>query len=530
MTSYLCISGLTHSFGGPPVLADLDLEITALPDQPAPAVCLMGPNGAGKSTLVGILIGAIRPSPGTTIEILGTDSRGLKPARFATLGVAESRQEARDVNPELTVFTNLCLIPRLAQVPWWRRLLFFRHRCTQVRAFRRCVGEELSELGCQELVRRLDEPAGNLSYGWRKILSILRVHYSDCQLALLDEPYAGLDPSKADLVQSLIETWRAAGRAVLFVEHIRTAAMRRYIEDTASRVTVLQGGRIVLDGLPAGVLSSSSFQAVYLGEMGKSELSGHRQPVGTEDASALEMENVRARYDRRDVLRIERYRQAEGSFVLLVGPNGSGKSTMLGCLHRIGEQVEGTVRLFTERIDGVAAAAVARRAVAFVPQRDRLYDDLSVARNLEIALGSPPARAEREETRLRLEQHFPALAERRDQVAGSLSSGERAQLAVALALARQPRLLVADEISIGLDGLGAKRLLWILGSLRDQGRTVLLAEQSYQAALRQCDRVVALRDGRLEWQAPPCDFSPEVQGALFAGRPLDPSATAEGRQ
>lgn len=531
---FLRIEGLKHSFGGDPVLDISELGIVGEDGIPAPAICLIGPNGAGKSTLLDIISGSLRANPKAKVQIL--DERRVQEhsqAGLARNGVQATLQGNRDVIPDLSVFSNLCLVPRLAAESWWRRLVFFRARSRRLKMFRDEVVSTFMRYSCDELLEHIDDPAHVLSYGWRKLLSAFRVSLSGAELLLLDEPFAGLDPGKTELLERLIETWRRNGRAVIFVEHIRSAAMRRVIESAASQVVVLDRGKIAQKGTPDEVFESTVFADVYLGgdvDSGPVARQGGPERFGAINGGesdtdrptpALDLQDVTARYSSEPVLQIDTFALAPASFVLLVGPNGSGKSTLLGCVHQLVTRADGSVMVFGHDRRGLALHDLVRMGVAAVPQTDRLYADLTVRRNLAIAAGRGRDGNRRMQEILGL---FPILRERGAQVAGSLSSGEQAQAALALALALlpQPRLLLADELSIGLDSRGADRLQSLLSSLVEKdGCAVLLAEQSFQAALRRCCLVIGLREGTVERVWEPAEFTKDVQRAFFSGMALD---------
>jgi branched-chain amino acid transport system ATP-binding protein len=515
------VRDLTHAFGGQRVLDDVAFRVDASPGQPALSLCIIGPNGAGKTTLLDVLSGFLKPDPRATVNVLGKTIHGSGPEALALRGVARTFQGALDVVPELSVLANLSLVSSITSVPWWKRLIRLRWWRGLEMGMRRDIEHALAETGCEELVPKLEEPAGTLSFGWRRVVSALRVHLSGSRLILLDEPFAGLDLVKLRLVQHLISIWRKEGRTVIFVEHIRSSAMRSVIETTAERMLVLDRGRILLDGPPAEVLGDWRFVRAYTGT-GKPSAAKARRVSGAacrydHARSVLQFRGIKASYNGMPVLRGIDATVREGSHVLVVGPNGAGKSTLLGTVHRIGEQVEGEVLLGTSTVlSSLPAFEVARRGVGFVPQRDRVFSDRTVARNLAAAASG----LKRHLRRARIQEVltlFPALASRLGQVAGTLSDGEQTQLALALALVRHPNVLLADEISIGLDHSSSRNVLNLLRKRVEEGMALATAEQVYQTALELCDWVLALRDGRVFWEGPPEEFNEDIQVRLFSG-------------
>jgi ABC-type branched-subunit amino acid transport system ATPase component len=148
-----------------------------------------------------------------------------------------------------------------------------------------------------------------------------------------------------------------------------------------------------------------------------------------------------------------------------------------------------------------------------------VFPELPVRRNFSIAVSMLPAR----ERKVRIAEAlgvFPGLERLMKQKAGALSGGEQAELAVALALVQGPAVLLADEISVGLDFVRAREVVAVLRDCLAAGLALVSAEQFYQVALEICDRVLALREGATVWQGPPQEFSRDRQTRLFSGLPL----------
>jgi branched-chain amino acid transport system ATP-binding protein len=181
-----------------------------------------------------------------------------------------------------------------------------------------------------------------------------------------------------------------------------------------------------------------------------------------------------------------------GAIVALLGANGAGKSTTLraigGLLPSEPARIAGGRIVF----DGVALTGlpphrIARAGVALVPERDKIFSTLTVEQNLALAPGDGDAR---------VMSLFPALAARRKVRAGSLSGGERQMLALACALQARPRLLLVDELSLGLAPTMVKSLMRVIGELRRQlGLSVVLVEQNAAAALAVADYAYVLTNG-----------------------------------
>jgi len=196
-----------------------------------------------------------------------------------------------------------------------------------------------------------------------------------------------------------------------------------------------------------------------------------------------------------------------GEIAALLGPNGAGKTTTLraisGFLDADDARItEGRVRFRGEPITGLLPYTLARRGLVLVPERDKIFESLTVGENLRASAGrprddAPPLSVER------VLAYFPAIASRQRQVAGYLSGGERQMLAIASALLCQPRVLLVDELSLGLAPVVVGQLMDNLRRLRDElGVAILLVEQNAAAALEIADRGYVIEHGRIVHAAP----------------------------
>jgi branched-chain amino acid transport system ATP-binding protein len=188
---------------------------------------------------------------------------------------------------------------------------------------------------------------------------------------------------------------------------------------------------------------------------------------------------------------------AEAECVAVLGSNGAGKTTLLSTIAGLLRPTAGRIRYLGEEIGGLEAHRLCEQRLSLVPEGAQLFSEMTVLENLE--LGAYPSRA-RAQARVNLERWFelfPRLAERRKQLAGALSGGERQLLAIARALMSEPRLLLLDEPSLGLAPLAIEHVFDILARLRQDGLTILLVEQNVSHALELADRAYIVESGRV---------------------------------
>jgi branched-chain amino acid transport system ATP-binding protein len=239
-----------------------------------------------------------------------------------------------------------------------------------------------------------------------------------------------------------------------------------------------------------------------------SELSSERTGPA---ASVLELEGVSAAYGPFRALFDVSFAVAEGSVTALIGPNGAGKTTVARVCSGLLAPTSGRVLLEGEDITGVSAWRVARRGVVHAVEGRSVFASLTVEENLVLtfrqALGQKAVAATLE----RAYDTFPRLGERRGQEAGTLSGGEQRMLSLARVLAAPPRVLIADELSLGLAPIVVDEVYRVLGAIRDAGATLLIVEQQVTRALQLADHAVVLGKGAVQFAGPVAELQDEAE-------------------
>ena len=211
----------------------------------------------------------------------------------------------------------------------------------------------------------------------------------------------------------------------------------------------------------------------------------------------LDVRAVRAGYGAINVLWDVDLRFEANKLTTIIGPNGAGKTTLLRAIMGQIPITQGEIALDGRCLDGIDTWRMPDLGVALIPEGRMIFRDMSVAENL--LLGAYVVRAQADIAR-RIDHAyatFPRLAERRTQLAGSLSGGEAQMLAMARGLRADPRLLLIDEPSLGLAPMVVQEIFALLARLKAEGRTIVLVEQNTQRAVEIADQVYLMQGGRV---------------------------------
>ena len=206
-----------------------------------------------------------------------------------------------------------------------------------------------------------------------------------------------------------------------------------------------------------------------------------------------------------------------GSVTTVLGANGAGKSSLASAIAGVIHPSAGRVVFDGKDITGWSAHNVSKLGLAYVPESRNLFPHLSVKDNLWAQLRFSLPREQRKDAFERALSLFPVLAERRQQDAGTLSGGEQQMLSLARVLAAAPKLLIADEMSLGLAPLVVDVVFESLARARDEGITVLLVEQFVERALGLADRAVILRRGVVGWSGDASAAGDELLAEYLGG-------------
>lgn len=470
--------GLTKRYGGVTAIDSVDLAI------PRGAVFgVIGPNGAGKSTLVGLIGGALAPSNGS-ILYGGVDITALPAAERARQGIGRTYQIPRPFL-DMNVVENL-LVPLYSAKP-----AISRSQALEA------VEAVLTRTG---LVGEAKQIARNLPLLRRKRLEVARALMLKPRLLLLDEVGAGLVDSEVTELIQLIHSIADGQTAIVVVEHVI-----RIVRECCRQLAVLHVGAKFAEGPTDEALANKDVAAIYLGtahgggrtsKTHEPDPSPTLRPQTTAQETLLRVEGVTAGYGQARVLNGIDLEVRAGEAVAILGTNGAGKTTLANTICGSVRAGGGAIRFAGENITALPSHLRLRRGIAHCMEGRRIFPTLSVEENLLIAARGVD-NAERRRRLDRIFSLFPILHERRDKPGTALSGGEQQMLAIGRSLMSDPRLVIFDEVSLGLAPIVMDRLYETLRQLRSSGLTMLIIEQDVDRALDIADRALVLEHGRI---------------------------------
>jgi len=470
--------GLTKRYGGVTAIDNVDLAIPR-----GEVFGIIGPNGAGKSTLVGLIGGALPPSSGS-VFYEGADITLLLAAERARRGIGRTYQIPRPFL-DMTVAENL-------QVPLYsvNPLISRRHAEEMVEA-------NLLRTG---LAGAAKQTARNLTLLRRKRLELARALMLKPRVLLLDEVGAGLVESEVSELIELIHSISGDETSIVIVEHVI-----RIVRECCRRVAVIHVGAKFAEGRTDDVLADKEVATIYLGTAhgeGKAEV--RHGTVQTESSVAkaassevlLRLEGITAGYGQARVLNGIDLEVRAGEAVAILGTNGAGKTTLANAISGTVALTGGAIRFMGNDVTTLPSHMRMKCGIAHCMEGRRIFSTLSVEENLLIAARGVDA-AERRRRLDRMYGLFPALHERRDNPGTALSGGQQQMLAIGRSLMSDPKLIVFDEISLGLAPIVMDLLYKTLTELRSAGLTMLIIEQDVERAIDIADRACVLEHGRI---------------------------------
>ncbi|HXZ83305.1 MAG TPA: ATP-binding cassette domain-containing protein [Acidimicrobiales bacterium] len=490
---------ISKSFGGIVALSQLSLAIDE-----GEAVGLVGPNGAGKTTLFNCLLGLEHPDTGTVI-FDGAPIDHLPTFRRTRLGIGRTFQRL-ELFAGMTPREHVLVTERVrgGRGRLWRDLLGVGRPSREERrvtdALLRLVGLE----------KEADVPVEALSLGHGRLVELARALVGEPRLLMLDEPSSGLDQiERGELVSILRRVREERGATIVLVEHDL-----EMVAASTQRLVVLDFGRLIADGPVDAVLDDPAVRRAYLGQAPPASPAFRAEPgsatiprVGSAAVAPtpkeaapralLELHDVDVAYGPYRAVFGVSFSVAARSAVALVGSNGAGKSTVARVVSGLVNPSGGRIVFDGRDITGWPAWRIARLGIAHAPEGRSVFASLTVEENLALDFRRSVGPRGLAEALSRAYETYPRLGERRGQLAGTLSGGEQRMLALARVLAVPQRLLVVDELSLGLSPAIVDEVFVALGRVLESGTALLVIEQHVERVLQLARSVVVLSAGRV---------------------------------
>ena len=494
MANFLDVHSISKHFGGVVALRDVDLSLRA-----GEVHCLVGENGSGKSTLIKIISGVLHPEPGGRIVIEGREYPHLNPVQSTACGIQVIYQDL-SLFPNLTVAENIAIAghlgpPRLVN---WRRL----HLTAEAAMAR--IGASLDA----------DARVEDLSIANRQLVAICRAMAADAKLVIMDEPTASLTRHEVDALVRLVADLKRAGICIVFVSHRLDEVM-----EIAERVTVLRDGakvgefpaREMDDKRLATLMTGKAFAyRTYATDFGKSQTVlavSHLSRAGQYEDISFE---IRA-----------------GEIVGLTGLLGSGRTELALSLFGMNRPTSGEIRVDGKLLALKTNAQAIEAGIAYVSE-DRLNLGLvleqPISSNILLTvLDKLPNRfgLVAEKTRQRVARKWiKDLAIRApdpDNAVRTLSGGNQQRVVLAKWMATQPRLLILDSPTVGVDIAAKDGIYEVVRALAANGVAILLISDEVAEVFYHAHRVLVMRRGRLAGECVPHESSEaELQAVVDA--------------
>ena len=494
----LALSAVTKRFGGVNALSGFSLDVRA-----GELIGVVGPNGAGKSTLLSLVNGAQRPTAGEIVLDGIHRIDRLRTHRVARLGVARAHQIPRPF-ARMTVRENL--------------LVGSQHGSRGADAAR---ADEILEL-CG-LLDRSARLAGALPLLDLKRLEVARALSLQPRLILLDEVAAGLVAHEIDEITELIDGVHQRGITIMLVEHVQAL-----VQALAERVVVIDFGKLIAEGTPREIAEDPEVIRIYLGAGEEGATRRARDASQAPAAELLRAEGLCVDYGKLRALRNVDFQVGASEVVAVLGANGAGKTSLARSLAGIVPAAEGTIAFAGVDVTGLPAYKRARGGIAICHEGRRLFTSMKVRENLDLATYSGASGGNKDDLLARVYRLFPLLEQRAESLAGELSGGQQQMVAIARALMSDPRLVIFDELSLGLAPAIIDQIYEAIDEIRSWGISIVLIEQNAYRALGIADRAYVLERGTVSYVGPPepLEDPKTLRAAYFGGVVSSESALA----
>ena len=467
--------GISKTYPGTVALDAVDFSLRA-----GEIHALMGENGAGKSTLIKVLTGAERRDGGT-VALAGVPIDLNDTAAAQRLGIWAVHQEVMTL-PNVTVAENLLMgaLPR-------------RFGLVDRRTMSRLAESSLRDIG---LELDVDRPLGSYSVAIRQLVAIGRAVRAEARVLVLDEPTASLDAPEVDRLFELMRGLAARGTGIVFITHFLDQ-----VYAVSDRITVLRNGRL-LGAASAKDLPRSELVSLMIGRSLEEAVQRPAAAKDSESATSVAQFSGLAR-DR--MVRPFDITLHAGEAVGSAGLLGSGRTETALLMFGAERATSGSIEIDGEPVTLKSPRDAVRHGIGFSPEdrkTDAIFADLSIRDNVIIALQSkhgwlrkiPPRVAKGMSDRLI--ERLGVRTSSADKPIGQLSGGNQQKALLARWLATEPRVLILDEPTRGIDVGAHADIIRLIEDLRDRGMALYVISSELEELLAYSDRVSIMRDRR----------------------------------
>ncbi|PRD42869.1 lipase [Phyllobacterium phragmitis] len=490
----LSLRNINMTFGGIKALKNVSFDVL-----PGEVHCLAGENGSGKSTLIKIVTGVYRPEPGASIDYDGQTYSHMSPVTAQAAGIKVIWQDLA-LFPEMSVAENIAFQTVLGR--WPRFVNYARMRETAIRALAR-LGVSLD----------VDLPLKEYPISQRQIVAIARALVGEAKLVFMDEPTASLTQSETDHLLDIVRTLSASGVAVVFVSHRLAEVL-----DISSRLTVLRDGALV-GVYPATGMTQSRITELMTGKTFDHET---RARDVSANPAMLEVE----KFSRPGLFEDISFTVRRGETLGITGLLGAGRTELALSLFGMLKPRSGTIKIdgkpvrFSSNRDAIAAGVAYlsedRLSLGLI-QPQSIADNLVIASLDRITSGGLLSDDRKRALVARWIADLGIRIGRQGDAVSTLSGGNQQRIAIAKWLATDPKLLILDAPTVGVD-VGARAGIFdIIAKLADSGLAIILISDEVPEVYFHADRVLHMAEGRIVNRFTPRDCTlQDIEAAVYA--------------
>ncbi len=490
----LSLHNINMTFGGIKALKDVSFEVL-----PGEIHCLAGENGSGKSTLIKIITGVYRPEAGAVIEYDGQTFSHMSPVTAQAGGIQVIWQDLA-LFPEMTVAENIAFHTVIGR---WPRLVDYRH-------MRRTALKALQRLG---VALDVDLPLKDYSIAQRQIVAIARALVGEAKLVFMDEPTASLTQSETDHLIDIARSLSVSGVAVVFVSHRLAEVL-----EISSRITVLRDGALV-GVYPVEGMTQSRITELMTGKTFDQQV--RAKPVGDEPI-VLEVKGLSRPGQFEDIS----FAVRRGETLGITGLLGAGRTELALSIFGMLKPRSGRVWLNGRPVRFSSNRKAIEAGVAYLSE-DRLSLGLiqpqSIADNLAIAsldrIKSGGLLSDERKRRLvgRWIADLGVKIGRQSDAVSTLSGGNQQRIAIAKWLATDPKLLILDAPTVGVDVGARAGIFEIVAKLAESGLAIILISDEVPEVYFNADRVLHMAQGKMAgWFDPRTCSLGQIEAAVYA--------------